>query len=323
MRNKFLKNKTRIVETLLVSMFLLSTLSCNMRSNQNKPAQCELDAVTVLQNTLHTQKEWIKVHAAEFLLWGGYPDRVKEVFLNENELYGEQPFYRIGIWRVLAQTETDKEQKEVWVDKIRQAYHAKDGVDRLHAIETLAKLNVSVQNENIEGDNLDNFSVYKLWNSAYLSSESFDVAQDSLLKIAVSDKYEPLIRTISAYSLKKMGKLNDSLWISFASQAIAEREDSPIRSTLLNASVITAGQHVEKTELYKNTLETLKASYSEYVDPTVMMNVFDALAEKGNSNDLELLCTFINKTRKINEPATVDLLSNCAYAVIKICDRER
>src|SRR4051812_27913634 len=111
-------------------------------------AACKTDALEEkswreLSETLRTQHEFIKVHAAEYLLWLGRSEEVRKEFLAENEKHGDQPKYRIGIWRVLAQTETEPEKKKIWYDKIYKAFGDLNGPDRLHAAETLAKLKLS------------------------------------------------------------------------------------------------------------------------------------------------------------------------------------
>ena len=40
------------------------------------------EAIQVIRLNLENQSKWEKVHAAEYLLWLGYPQGVKEAFLN-------------------------------------------------------------------------------------------------------------------------------------------------------------------------------------------------------------------------------------------------
>ena len=97
-------------------------------------------AVDELRQALKTETRWVKVHAAEHLLSLGYADGVHSVFSQENELHGAEPMYRVGIWRVLAQTPISEGERERWLNRIWEAFWDEDGEDRIHAAETLAKL---------------------------------------------------------------------------------------------------------------------------------------------------------------------------------------
>src|SRR5690606_18340609 len=85
--------------------------------------QNKMNPVEDLKRILHSESQWVKVHAAEFLLWENQAvDEVREVYLQEERLFGDVPKYRIGIWRVLAQAAVDPQDRKHWVDKIVAAY---------------------------------------------------------------------------------------------------------------------------------------------------------------------------------------------------------
>ena len=103
-----------------------------------------IDATRQLRDSLGTQQRWVKVHAAEFLVSLDYRDGVREEFAEELRLHGEEPEYRIGIWRVLAQL--DQHDRAVFrehLQTIEAALLDETGVDRIHAVESLAKLGVA------------------------------------------------------------------------------------------------------------------------------------------------------------------------------------
>ncbi len=79
-------------------------------------------ALEQLHSTLSSNFEWEKVHAAEFLLNLGYPENVYETFLKEEEQKGDEIYYRIGIWRVLAQASLKSEDKQHWIDSIASVF---------------------------------------------------------------------------------------------------------------------------------------------------------------------------------------------------------
>lgn len=297
--------------------------SCNM--NTNKRALQKSDILAALQGNMDTQQEWIKVHAAEFLLWSGYPQGVKVVFLKEEELYGGKSPYRIGIWRVLAQAETDREEKNKWIDKIKQAYLDDSGSDRLHAIETLAKLSVSPFKEGsqlsdiLTTDSVDSFSVYKLWSFAYTTEQAFMISQDSLLRLSMSTSHPFAIRAISAYALKKLGKLDHASWKDLAQMVLGEQVDSPIRINLLNTAIITADEELEKTDQYSKMFDEL-SRYAQKKDAGngLKISFFDVLAEKGKREHLELLQPFCNQIKNEQDR---DMQSYALHAFLRIYER--
>src|SRR5690625_4538084 len=60
-------------------------------------------AIEVLKKNLQDLSYWDKVHAAEYLLWTGHNENIREIFLEQNRNFGDKSEYRIGIWRVLAE----------------------------------------------------------------------------------------------------------------------------------------------------------------------------------------------------------------------------
>ncbi|MFA7492871.1 MAG: hypothetical protein WCZ43_05075 [Proteiniphilum sp.] len=296
----------------------------NPRQNILLEHVSEEDAIALLRNNMQNQKEWIKVHAAEFLLWSGHQKGVSEIFLNEEKNFGTQSPYRIGIWRILAQTETEQEKKDIWIDKIINAFLDEKGSDRLHAIETLAKLKISVFDANSKltdiliTDTLDSFAVYKLWNFAYSSEENFWLVQDRLLKIAISEDRSPLVKIISAYTLKKMGVMDGTAWRTLAETALSTSSDLSVQVVLLNTAIVTANQEMAQTALYVRAVKELFHLNEKEYNNNFKMSLLDTLAEKGDKEDLELLYSIFNTIKTVEDAATVDLLSSCAYAILMI-----
>lgn len=99
----------------VIFLFTMYISGCTYKNNETSD-ELQMESLRVLREVLHHQNEWVKVHAAEFLLWTGYPEEVKEIYLSEEKIYGEKPQYRIGIWRVLAQAaDSDVEKKIVLI----------------------------------------------------------------------------------------------------------------------------------------------------------------------------------------------------------------
>ena len=91
-----------------------------------------------LQDALHGEIGWIKVHAAEVLLIAGETKAVAAVFRLENEIHGQEVGYRVGIWRVLALA--CPAERAFWRDKMMAVFLDSTASDRLFAVESLAKL---------------------------------------------------------------------------------------------------------------------------------------------------------------------------------------
>ena len=85
------------------------------------------------------RRDFVGVHAAEALLDVGLPELARKAFEPQADL--TQPAYRIGVWRVMARVETEKARRARYVERIRAVLLDEKATDRVHAVETLAKLN--------------------------------------------------------------------------------------------------------------------------------------------------------------------------------------
>jgi hypothetical protein len=85
---------------------------------------------------------FVKIHAAEALLLAGESTRVRDAMAADaDKPAGGAPLgYRIGVWRVLAAAANDDEQRASFAERIRDVALDAEAPDRLHAIESLAKL---------------------------------------------------------------------------------------------------------------------------------------------------------------------------------------
>ncbi|PQO38141.1 hypothetical protein [Blastopirellula marina] len=102
-------------------------------------AQCE----QVLMNSLAARGEWSSVHAAEYLIRLDMTSQVLDTFRQQAE--NATPPFRIGVWRVLAQADPSQEARHAYVEKIRTVLLDDQATDRLHALESLAKLGIAIQ----------------------------------------------------------------------------------------------------------------------------------------------------------------------------------
>ena len=102
-------------------------------------------AQAVLVNAMQHHGEWTSVHAAEYLIQAGRGHLVPSVFRPQADT-ATAPF-RIGVWRVLAQAEETAAERTRYVEQIRAALLDTNGPDQLHALESLAKLNIPLASE--------------------------------------------------------------------------------------------------------------------------------------------------------------------------------
>ncbi|MEO6933389.1 MAG: hypothetical protein ABI151_17280 [Chitinophagaceae bacterium] len=293
---------------------------------------CKNDALkdqclSELEHTLQTEHEFIKVHAAEYLIWLGHPEEVKKEFLKENELHGSQSKYRIGVWRVLAQSETDPAKKKEWIEKVLNAFGDLNGPDRLHAAETLGKLKQSPlakypdATEKALHDTSRNLQLYTQWAVSFAPDADTNKQRQQFLQMLASDSNQ-IVRMISAYILRKNKGLTQQEWTTLAAEALAEPGDSPLKHNLMNTAIVTFPEGMKKPAVYDEIAKEARSNYSKFsVDQRIQLS--QALAEMGNEKDIALLTSFLNNENSAGfyEAETkegADVRAAAAYAILNL-----
>ncbi|MGV3761330.1 hypothetical protein [Parapedobacter sp.] len=282
-------------------------------------------ALNDLEKLLHTQKEWVKVHVAEFLIWENYlVNDVRTVFLNEERKYSEQPRYRIGIWRALAQAALTSEERESWIGRIVAAYNNPSSIDRLHAIETLAKLGVPVDVSpgwvaGITADSIDAFTIYKLWNATHHPDAGLDMVRATCLRLLnqlTEQGKNDLIPTIS-YVLRYLKPFTLNEWLQLPELQIINMEPVAVRANLLATAWMTAPLIGDPQALsIKNQLKSMER------DPAGLQQLLHGLAERGEVGDRKMLFRLYNQVRDVNKTTyDADIHATAAYAVLKMMRR--
>jgi len=279
-------------------------------------------ALEELRNVVREQSEWVKVHAAEFLIWAGYPDGVREIYLQEQEKFSEQPQYRIGIWRVLAQAAESDDEKNLYLEKIMQAFLDTDGPDRIHAVETLAKLeqspvrrNPKITRDALTGENKA-LTRYARWAVAYDSGDSLQSAKSTLLSQLRAE--DPTDRAIAAYSIRRLGHFSPDEWKLLSDIALKEPIDSPAAVYLLSAAFTTAPPDSDVVGRLHQALIAL----ADAPNKGVRMEMATALADKGTEADIPLLKALLCNEKPIGKAEDdADVRAAAAYALIRILDR--
>ncbi len=308
---------------LIIAISIMTTVACNTDVLKD---QC----LAELKHTLKTEHEFIKVHAAEYLIWLGHPEEVRKEFLQENELHGSQPKYRIGVWRVLAQTETDQAKKNEWHEKVLNAFGDLNGPDRLHASETLAKMKQSPLAKYPEAthqslhDTSRNMQVYTQWAVSYAPGTDTSKVRQQFLQILASDSNQ-IVRMISAYILRQYKGLTEGEWTKLAGEALAEPAESQLKHNLLNTVIVTFPKGMKKTEAYDEIAKESRSNYVKFsVDQRIQLS--QALAEVGDEKDIPLLTSYLNNENSsgiygAETKEAADVRAAAAYAILKIKER--
>jgi len=300
---------------LLASLIALSAYSQSVAADPVAKVTPDLrdNSIRTLRDVLEREDRWVKVHAAEFLLELDYPDRVEETFLRELDRNGEEPEYRIGIWRVLAKATYDPKAKARWISRIREVFLDPDAPDRLHAVETLAKLGVTVpagtesskartERDAFEGvaagdDAMTPFARWVLVNS--------DPNHDDALLGELLASEDARIRGLAAYAIRHLPAISANTQKALTSAAEAEPEDSEWRVHLACAMAI----HGLPDTRDKWTAELRRRATSG--ETSQRYQACQTLARLATGDDMELLTGCLGASE-------ADVRSAAAYAILRV-----
>ena len=325
----------------LIGISLLWFLSgCNHVSEKKGRVADALreKALQELRTNLKTQSQWEKVHAAEYLLWLGYPQEVQQTFEKERQKFDMLAPYRIGIWRVLAQAAPTPEEKSIWTDKILQAFLDPNGKDRIHAAETLAKLKVSpweadsvITQNAMEGEDKI-LSAYTQWASLYSPEETILNNRSNFFQLIHHDDVR--VRRIAAYALRHLDDLHAEEWHQLAEKALSEADTSAAKVYLLSAAVVTAPKDSIPSDTYQTAWEELLQA-KDAPDKAERAEMLAAMAAAGSQTELPMLIALLNNENLIGEshtstssnhlidnPENADIPSVVAYSILSIDARK-
>jgi len=310
------------------SMAVVLYTACNSEQKTKKMSIDELrqESVDTLRQILNEQQEWVKVHAAEFLIWSGYPGGVKEAYLKELERFHEKPQYRIGIWRVLAQLSNGNETAQ-YKTQIINAFLDTAGRDRIHAIETMAKLKVSPLPQYPEAtdavlhSDIKSLSAYTHWAVAYTNEDSAKAAEKYFLGRLMDANEDIVQRRVAAYVLRNSGELGMTDWNVLSDMALTLPDDAEGKVSFLNAALLTAPQQVKTSETYKNIFNRFLA-FSNKKDKGIRIDIAAGLAVAGDKEQLPVLTDWMRNADPTGIVADdADVQASAAFAILKICDR--
>jgi HEAT repeat protein len=290
----------------LIPFILICMISCNTADPLADSALHEIRSV------LRSESLFVKVHAAEYLIWLGYAPEAKQAYLAENERHQTETPYRIGIWRVLAESAENAAEKEQWTNKIFKVFGDRQAPDRLHAAETLAKLQQSplekypgVTRETLASGNR-NLATYTRWATSYSSAAAMKEGRSEFLRMAANDP-DSIVRKISAFILRKIKGLSADEWKALAAQALSEPDSTGMRRSLLNTVFVTLPEGLTADEKVKQEMLTGHEHFSVAEKTELAL----ALAEKGTEQELPVLSIMLHD-------GNADVRATAAYAILKI-----
>ena len=317
--------------SIVILLLFLIAGSCSEDKDQKLLAE---NAREFLVNTLHDSQGWVKVHVAEELISIGYREDIETLFLDELKQRGDSPQYRIGIWRVLSKCAENPDKRGKWVEKISRVYADPSQPDRLHAAETLAKLNVNLND--VAADQVvsdlksqdPRMRAFVTWGIS-VSADPDSINFKNLM--GMLDSPEETIRRIGAYALGYGRVLPEAENKRLEEKTFSEPDDSQAKISLLKAAYLFseedsfAGSISVKAELLRNSPAFGRTGYFE----TCM-----GLAERGTLNDLPFLeKVFAAKVPKelavtsgdvpgVSTPQDLtDIRSASAFAILRIIQR--
>ena len=263
-------------------------------------------AIGIVGEVLKHEHLWVKVHAAEYLLWLGFPDGVKETFTKELELHGGKPQYRIGIWRVLGRAAQNEREQEKWFGKIFDALMRSNSPDRSHAAETLAKLHYKLRDNEVspveqiaaklEGDPMVSYLLCLLM---FADQPGAEARLFNLLESTNAD-----IRLDAAYAIRHLPSISAEANKKLEAAARKEPLDSAARVYLIGAAAVHSHPNVDPS---------LKAALVEYMKgiEAAKIEACQVLAQIGDHSDLPMLIPLLNNPNP-------DLRSTAGYAILRI-----
>lgn len=203
-----------------------------------------------LHESLKADSVYVRVHAAEALISEGLVQRARDSFLAEALAAEIVPIRRVVTWRVLAQVATDAQQRESWINRLKAVALDPAAEDRIHAVESLAKLHVHIPaSERAVYDDMARqskagYSVFALW-ILYHSGET-----DALDRIAgVLASKDPIMRLRAAYIIRRENIPSATVLRSLDWAMAAEPIDSPAYPYILSAATLLETNTDRRREL--------------------------------------------------------------------------
>lgn len=194
---------------------------------------------------------WVSQHAVEYLLDLGYRDLAEELCEKVLITHENTSQYRVGLWRVQYHLSSNNDQKKEVLKKLIAAYEAVDGSDRIHAAETLAKLNFCFQQVDpalVESDLLrsDMLGAFVEWGVTVPCAHGEEVVLDKLFERLEGSAIE---RQIAAYALTFLDVPLGTYWQRLAKAALLET-NAQVKGYMVSAAYQTVPECGQSAPLF-------------------------------------------------------------------------
>lgn len=266
-------------------------------------------AVETLRSVLRQEQEWAKVHAAEFLLTLDYPQGVRDAFLEELAAHGKEPKYRLGIWRVLVRATADDTEATQWKTKIRDVAADPAARDRLHALESLAKLGYKISSpdamwlEEIAREPSGAMAPFAAW---VLVNSGWPGAEARLADLL--DSPDAKTRGIAAYALRHVRDVSPRGRQKLMDLVTREPAGSEARIHVVCAAAVCA------PEGQKDALRAAVVAYAKDGPTSQRYQACETLGRLATDTDLPMLGGFLSDS-------TADIRSSAAAAILHVGHR--
>jgi hypothetical protein len=282
----------------LFLLIIMSALSA-VTDTTGKAAETDRERyIRVLEEEMFSRHNtnWVRIHAADALNEQGRGDLVIKAFAPEADT--TTPQYRIGVWRVLTMAAYNEEMKRDYTERVRKAMLDVEGPDRLHAVETMAKLGAANPSDRpalIEWlkDCDDSTAAFIRW-ELLLSSSGTERNTDEMRLAQLLSSADPIARLRSAFALSRLKKIAVSSSAHLEHCLQYEAADSPARPYMLSAAYL----HAVEGSLEQGTLKAQMIEVLKHGKPNEQLEISSALGKRGTRDDLALF----NKLLQSREP---------------------
>jgi SSS family solute:Na+ symporter len=247
-----------------------------------------------LEQEMHTNTSWVRIHAAEALIAHGVTEPVAASFAPEvNQV---APPYRMGVWRVMARAAQKPAERRQFIERIHRVLLDPKAADRLHAAESLAKLGIAnAADRSALEDWLtsadDASSVFPLWLNV-LSARGDDRTKTEKRLASLLESKDPVARLRAAFAFGRIKPLApETLW-RLNQRLASEPADSSARVYLITATLFQAKRNSPTAVKLKPQL----APYLEGGKPNEQLEAATVLGKCGSAKDLPALSKLSNSS---------------------------
>ncbi len=282
----FRRQPARRILLTVVMLLLSSATGLAAAVPQRLPAEDRQQFLDAIRAAVSDSTGWNRIRAAEALTELGYPEEAVAALRDQEAT--APPEERIGVWRVLARAAPSAKERRDMLDHIRRVAVDPQAPDRLHAVESLAKLGYRITDE--ERSAIQEMATGTPAQSAFpwwlLAIRGESQARSELLR-SLTDT-DPVARLRAAFSLSQLSRTTRAEAAALKAAALTEPEDSPYRGWIAAAALRQAATRTDREELTR-LLET----YLRSDDPQIRIQAANGFADSGTPDDRAALLTLM------------------------------